>query len=305
METWKEFWNALPLLQNSLVIGVLIGSLAPLIGAYFVLRRIVFLGVTIPQVSSAGIALALLAQGFGWFGLEHAHHHSGQTVPMLGALLFTLLAIICLGALAHRRPDWMEVAVGLTFAFASALSILLLSQSPVAEVGMLNLLNGEIIATTGREVVGTAFLYLLVLGALLVFHKEFLLLAYDREFAISIRIPVARYDLVFYLVAGVAVSVSVLTVGPITTFGYLIFPPMISRLFTRGMTRFFVTAALVGAAASVISLVIAFVLDLPVGPTTVTFLALLYAAAWLAKSIGRLAVGGIGGAGQTGSGSGD
>lgn len=282
---WQELIDALPFLRNSLLIGVLIGSLAPLIGAYFVLRRIVLLGMTIPQVSSAGIAAALLAQGFGWFGLSPGHGHGAQVAPMVGALVFTLAVIIFLGTLGHRKPGQAEVAIAFTFALASALSILLLSQSPIAEASMLNLLKGEIIGTTDRELVGAGAIWLLVMAGLGFFHKEFLLISYDRDFAVSMRKPVARYDLLFYLVAGVAVSLCVLTVGPITTFGFLVLPPMIALLFARGMVWFFLAASLIGAVSSVISLLVAFFLDLPVGPTTVTLLAITYAATWLLRWI--------------------
>ena len=40
--------------------SVLVGCLCPLVGVYFVLRRMIFLGVALPQLSAAGIALALL-----------------------------------------------------------------------------------------------------------------------------------------------------------------------------------------------------------------------------------------------------
>jgi ABC-type Mn2+/Zn2+ transport system permease subunit len=272
--------DALPLLRNSLIVGLLIGSLAPLIGAYFVLRRIVLLGVTIPQVSSAGIAFALLAQGLGWFGLSPVHTHGGQGIAMVGSVLFTLAGIVFLGMLVHRKPAFAEVAVGFTFAVASALSILLLAQSPVGEASMLNLLKGEIIATSDRDMLGTGFFWFLVMGALLFFHKEFLLISYDRDFAVSMRKAVAHFDLLFYVVAGFAVSLCVLTVGPITTFGYLVLPPMIALLFSRGMTRFFLTSSVIGSVMSILSLVIAFFLDLPVGPTTVAVLAVAYVIAW-------------------------
>lgn len=285
MVDWGEFLELLPLLRNALIVGLLVGSLAPVIGGYFVLRRIVLLGITIPQVSSVGIAFVLMIQGLGLFGLSPTHAHTAQGLPMIGALAFTLAGIIILGMLAHRKPQLADVSIGFTFALASALSFLLLSQSPVAEASMLNLLKGEIIATSDRELIGTGFLYVLAFVALVFFHKEFLLLSYDRDFAVSMRKPVARYDLLFYVVAGVVVSLCVLTVGPITTFGYLVLPPMIALLFTRGMTRFFLAASSIGAVGSVVSLLIGFFLDLPVGPTTVAVLAVTYLVIWILKTV--------------------
>lgn len=283
MANWQELIDVLPFLRNAMIAGALIGALAPLIGAYFVLRRIVLLGVTIPQVSSAGVAFALLAQGVGWLGLSPMHGHGGQFVPMVGALLFTVVGIVLLGIIVQRRPALADMSIGFAFALASSLSILLLAQSPLAESHMLNLLKGEIIATTDQDLAGTTVFVGLVIGSLVYFHKEFLLISYDRDFAVSMRKPVARYDLLFYVVAGCAVSLCVLTVGPITTFGYLVLAPMIALLITRGMTRFFVAASLIGLVTSVVSLVVGFLLDLPVGPTTVVILACVYVTFWGVK----------------------
>ena len=53
------------LLHHALYGGVVVGFVCPLVGVYFVLRRLVFWGVALPQVSAAGIAFALMLQGFG------------------------------------------------------------------------------------------------------------------------------------------------------------------------------------------------------------------------------------------------
>jgi ABC-type Mn2+/Zn2+ transport system permease subunit len=48
------------LLRQALIGSVLVGLICRLVGVYFVLRRMIFLGVALPQVSAAGIAFAAL-----------------------------------------------------------------------------------------------------------------------------------------------------------------------------------------------------------------------------------------------------
>ena len=287
MTLWQELFDAAPFLLDPLLAGLLIGSLAPLIGAYFLLRRIVLLGIAIPQISSAGIAFALLAQGLGWFGIS-ADPHGGQTIPMVGSLIFTVAAIVFLGKLAYGKNGYAEMAIGFAFAISSALSILLLSKSPIAEAEMLNLLKGEIIATARGDLIGAAIIWTLAIGTMFALHKEFLLVSYDRDFATVLHKPVAIYDLVFHIVAALAVSLCVLTVGPISTFGYLILPPMIALLFPLGMSRFFLLSSLIGMIASAVSLLTAFFLDLPVGPVTVAVLGLAWILSWTVRQTARI-----------------
>lgn len=276
MSELVALWEALPFLRNALIVGVVVGSLAPWIGSYFVLRRILLLGITIPQVSSAGIAFVLLVQGIGLFGSSATEAHLMHGLPLIGAVAFTLVAISILGRLAQRRPELADAAIGFTFALSSALSILLLSQSPMAEASMLNLLKGEIIAMTNGEVIGTGALAIAVFTVLILSRGKFLLISYDREFAITMGMRVAGWDILFYLVAGVGVSLSVMTVGPIATFGYLVLPPMIALRITHTMTQLFVAASVIGAVTSLIALATAFVFDLPTGPTSVALLAIIY-----------------------------
>jgi len=255
------------------------------------LRRIVLLGLTIPQISSAGIAFALLLQGLGWFGASAGYGEDGQLIPAIGALIFTIGGALLLGLLVNRRPEFADVTIGVVFAVASALSLLLLAQNPMGEAQMLNLLKGEIIAASDADLLGTLVIVGILLGAFFLFQKEFLLISYDRDFAITLRKPVALYDSLFYVVAGGAVALFVLAVGPVTTFGYLVLAPMAALTVTRRMPTFFLVAAVIGLLASLCGLTTGFFFDLPAGPTTVAVLALTYLFLWLGNkafsAIGR------------------
>ena len=54
METLREILAPDFLLRNSVYISLLIGLTCPLVGVFLVLRRLVFMGVALPQVSSCG-----------------------------------------------------------------------------------------------------------------------------------------------------------------------------------------------------------------------------------------------------------
>src|SRR5499425_1540117 len=90
------------LLRDALVGSVLVGGICPLVGVYFVLRRMIFLGVALPQVSAAGIAFAFLA----YRTLVGQHQHfipSERLLAMLGSFSCTLVGLLLLAALARHR----------------------------------------------------------------------------------------------------------------------------------------------------------------------------------------------------------
>jgi len=59
METLRQILSPDFLLRNSVYTSVLIGFACPLVGVFLVMRRLVFMGVALPQISSTGVAVAL------------------------------------------------------------------------------------------------------------------------------------------------------------------------------------------------------------------------------------------------------
>jgi ABC-type Mn2+/Zn2+ transport system permease subunit len=98
--------------------------------------------------------------------------------------------------------------------------------------------------------------------------------------AITLGKNVVFWDALLYLLIGLTVSMAVLSVGPLIAFGFLLIPPLTAHLFARNMRQFTVLAALVGGASSFVGFWLAYQWDLPVGPTDVVLLGLIYAGAW-------------------------
>src|SRR5499427_7907427 len=98
------------LLREALIGSVLVGCLCPLVGVYFVLRRMIFLGVALPQLSAAGIALAFLLYRI----LVGQHQHfvpNERWLAMSGSLSCTLVGLLVLAAFARYR-ETVEARIG-------------------------------------------------------------------------------------------------------------------------------------------------------------------------------------------------
>src|SRR5436190_11294012 len=117
------------LLRDALVASVLVGAVCPLVGVYFVLRRMIFLGVALPQVSAAGIASSFFA-----YQLLHGPHQQMQgnehVLAMAGSFTFTLTATLGLALLERRGRETVEARIGTLYAVAAAATILFLAKDP-------------------------------------------------------------------------------------------------------------------------------------------------------------------------------
>jgi ABC-type Mn2+/Zn2+ transport system permease subunit len=273
------------LLRNSIYTSVLVGLACPLVGVFLVVRRLVFMGVALPQISSTGVAVALSLPL--WFGFKLADHssQSAHTLAFAGSISFSLAAILMLAFLERRGHGQPEGRLGTAYVVASALSILLLAKNPYGEIGWLDMMKGEVITISNFDLALTAAALALVIVILGLFHKEILLVSFDRETAIIMRKNVVFWDVLLYVLIGLTVSIAVLSVGPLIAFGFLLIPALIAHLFARNMHMFSVLASLIGGVSAFFGFCIAYKWDLPVGPTDVVLLGMLYAFAWIVAKI--------------------
>ena len=270
------------LLRNSVYTSVLIGFACPLVGVFLVLRRLVFMGVALPQISSTGIALSLSLPL--WLGYQ-ATSQNGHALAFIGSTLFSVSAILVLAFLERRGRGLPEGRLGTAYVVAAAVSILLLSKNRFAELGWLDMLKGEVITISNFDLVLTAATLALVLVMLGLFRKELLLVSYDRAFAITLGKRVVLWDMLLYLLIGLTVSMAVLSVGPLIAFGFLLIPALTAQMFAKNMRQLTIFASVFGGAAAFIGFWLAYQWDLPVGPTDVALLGIIYAATFLTRKI--------------------
>src|SRR5664279_3381743 len=189
----------------------------------------------------------------------------------------------------RRGRGLPEGRLGAAYLVSAAASILLLSKNRFAEMGWLDLLKGEIITVSNfdLELTGGALAFVLIVLGL--FNKELLFVSFDRAMAATLGKNVVFWDALLYLLIGFTVSIAVLSVGPLIAFGFLLVPALTAHVFARNMKWFVILASVIGGVAAFVGFWIAYAWDLPVGPTDVVLLGILYALGFVVKKIAALA----------------
>ena len=170
------------LLHHAVWGSIVVGFVCPLVGVYFVLRRLVFWGVALPQVSASGIAFAFMLQGLGMnfmAGGEAGEKH----LAIVGALIFTVGTILVLAALERRGAGLSEGRIGALYALAWAASILFVAFNAAGETEMLGLLKGEIVSISESDFHAMLDIFGAVTACMFLFQREFTLVSYDRDIA--------------------------------------------------------------------------------------------------------------------------
>ncbi len=250
-----------PFMRHVVIAGMLVAlGLAPL-SVYVVLRRIVFVGAAVAEISSAGVALAIL------FGVE----------PFPVALALTVITFLGFSRAADSPRLPLEALIGMLYAGGAAAAVLLIVKAPRGEGSVLNVLFGNILTVPLPLLWLMVVAFALVLALQYLAAKEFLIIAYDPDMARALGIRVNLWNTIFYVTVGVAVAIAIRAVGALMAFTLLVAPGAIALCIVERLGTAFVLATVLGIAATVLGIFGSYWLDLPTGPTIVGLLAALFA----------------------------
>jgi zinc transport system permease protein len=268
------------LFRNALLGGLGVALLCSLLGIYLVLRRLVLIGVALPQASAAGIAAVFWLTGHGHAGA--ADTHLLALAASLGAT-FAALGLLVLGQRRARSPA--EWGVGALFAISSAATILFIAINPKGDIEMAGLLRGELLAITDGDLRLVAGVLLAVGSLFFLFRRDLLLTSFDPEFSRTLGREPVRYDLLLYLLIGGGIALGVMMAGPLVVFGFLVLPALAALRVAPGLVAAFCLSAGVAAFSFLGGFWIAYRADLPAGPTCVAVAAACWAASGFAMRL--------------------
>jgi ABC-type Mn2+/Zn2+ transport system permease subunit len=267
MSAFFEILSPSYLLFPALLGTAIMGLVCPLIGSYLVLRRTVFLGLTLPQIAAAGVSFTFWLQQSGFLP---EWGQGERSIGMVGSLVFTFLGMGLLGYLEQRGKGLAEGRLAAAYALAGGLTILFIVFNPAGQIEVLNLLKGEVIALSQGELRLLAVVFGAVLAAILAFHREFLLISFDRDLAFLLKGRQVIWDVLLYLLAGLIIAFGVILAGPLLIFGFLVLPALAARPLVSRMSSFLILSSVLGLVMAVFGFYSSVRLDLPLGPTDVT-----------------------------------
>jgi zinc/manganese transport system permease protein len=154
------------------------------------------------------------------------------------------------------------------------------------------MLVGNILSVSWKELVKTAVLYSLVGVFHYIFRKRFLLISMNETEAERQGWNIRFWDFLFYISFGFVVTSSVAIAGVLLVFCFLIVPAVTAMLFSERLGARLAIGWTMGALVSAGGVALSFILDLPTGATIVgTFGAALLILAGVRRLVRRPAMG--------------
>lgn len=253
---FSDYDLLIPLVQNSLIAGVLLGIMGGLIGVFVMTRDMSFAVHGISELSFAGAAIALL------LGLNVA----------LGATVGSIAASVIIAILGTRAKDRNSI-IAVLMPFGLGLGILALALYEGRAANKFGLLTGQIIAVDDPQVVWLIATALVVVAALVVMWRPLSFASLDPEVAEARGVPTKALGIVFLVLLALAVAASVQIVGALLVMTLLVTPAAAALRLTSSPLLVPLLSMIFAVVAVVGGILLALGGGLPISPyvTTLSF----------------------------------
>jgi manganese/zinc/iron transport system permease protein len=275
MTLWQDLLHDYTLRTVALGAATL-GLVSGTLGAYAVLRRQSLLGDAVSHAALPGVALAFLLTG-----------SKQPLVLILGAAAAGWLAALKVMTIVRTTRIKSDTALGLVLSVFFGCGLVLLTviqkRPDATQAGLDHFLFGQAAALLERDLVTMAVLGALVILALLLFWKEFKLLAFDSDYGAILGFPMRNLDVLLTTLIVVAIVIGLQMVGVVLMSAMIVAPAAAARQWTDRLGRMVLLAGLFGAAAGTAGAVLSSLTPrLPTGPTIVLCISTLVAFSLLA-----------------------
>jgi zinc/manganese transport system permease protein len=259
---WSEIFNfsdyaqLLPLLKNSIIACVVLGIMGGMIGVFVMMRDMAFAVHGVSELSFAGAAAGLL------FGAG----------VVTGALIGSLVAALLIGVLGARARDRNSVTAVL-MPFGLGLGILCLGLYHGRAANKFGLLTGQIVAIDDPQVASLIVISAVVAAGLILVWRPLLFASTDAEVAAARGVPVNALSIVFMILLGLAVAVSVQIVGALLVLSLLVTPAAAALRVSASPVKVPLLSTVFALAASVGGVLLAAGSSVPISPyiTSISF----------------------------------
>ncbi|MGQ9902879.1 MAG: metal ABC transporter permease [Anaerolineae bacterium] len=252
-------------MTRGLLAALMVGIICSVIGCYVVLRSMAFMGDALAHAILPGVAIAYLLRGD----------------LLIGALAAAIIVALAIGFVSRQGMIKEDTAIGVFFAAALALGVLLMSTARTFATDLTHILFGNVLGVSPADLALTAGLGLIVLLAIALLYKPFLVISFDTVLATTLRWPVGLLRATMLVLLALTIVISLQTVGVGLVAAMLVTPAATAYLLTRRLPAMMLTAASIGALSSLAGLYLSYYLNVASGAAIVLVATAIFLAAFL------------------------
>lgn len=239
-------------LQRALITSIVVGIICGTIGSFIILRGLSLMGDAISHAVLPGIAISFML-GINYF---------------YGAVVAGVLTTIGIGYVTQNSRIKNDTSIGIVFAAAFALGILLITKAQTA-IDLTQILFGNVLSVRASDMWLTIIIGIIVLSTVFLFYKQLLVSSFDPTMAAAYGLPIRLIHYLIMILLTLATVASLQTVGVVLVIAMLITPAATAYLLTDRLSTMIFLAMGFGSVSSIIGLYFSFKYNLASGPVIV------------------------------------
>lgn len=206
-------------MQRAVLAVIAISIFAPILGIFLILRRQSLMSDTLSHVSLAGVAFGVV------LGVS----------PTITTIIVVVLAAILLEYLRVVYKHYMEISTAILMSLGLAISLILMSKSSSSSgMSLEQYLFGSIITISSQQVIALFVIALIIVILTTLFIRPMYILTFDEDTAYVDGLPVRLMSVLFNIVTGVAIALSIPAAGALLVSTIMVLPASIAmRLGTN------------------------------------------------------------------------
>ena len=242
-------WEMLeyPFFRNAIAGVLIISVAAAVIGTYIVARRLVAI--------SGGVTHAC----FGGLGLGY---YLGFN-PIFGAAVAAIAASAGVEWMARSHKVREDSAIAVIWALGMAIGIFFVFLTPDYVPELNTFLFGNVITITSADLMMFAVYTAVLLAFIVTFRRQVLAVAFDRDFAAVMHIPVRFISYSMTVLVAVCIVLTIRLVGVMLLMSMLAMPQIIAELFSRRFYGMMLWSVVISAVCCLTGLALCTTIDVP------------------------------------------
>ncbi|MDR1356844.1 MAG: metal ABC transporter permease [Tannerellaceae bacterium] len=254
--------------RNALAGSLLIAIACGMVGTYVVARRLVFISGGITHASFGGLGL-----GF-YVGAN----------PILTAMIFSILSAFGVEWASRSGEVREDSAIAAVWSLGMATGVVFIFLTPGYAPNLSAYLFGNILTISSADICWMAVLVAVLALVFSLFLREIIYVAFDKEFALTQRLPVRFIESMMMAFIAITIVLSIRLAGIMLLMSMLTLPQMIANLFTSSFIKIIWWSIAIGFAACISGLTLSYFLNVPSGAFIILILVIAFLCAKGIKS---------------------
>lgn len=263
-------------LRNALIAGVLSSVLFGTLGAVVTVKRIASLAGAISHAVLGGIGLSLFltaTMSLSWL------------TPMLGAIIFALLAALLIGFVSLKAKQREDTVINAIWAIGMSTGVLFMAKTP-GYTDPSSYLFGNILLLSQNDLYLLAVLDILVLLLAWRFYPQIVASSFDEDFARSRGVNTTVFFLALLIVTAIAVVLLQTFVGIVMVIAMLTLPAGTASYFSKSLASMMIFGSLFALLVTSGGITASWFFDVPAGALVV----IIAGAIFLIATLTRMAI---------------